>query len=89
MNDTHAQMALDYGIDVTVAAAEFVKFDVMGSTLLCMELQTKAHNSRDNRTRFGTVAEDEKGVVPTIIGGVGAQLGRRTVQRDAKGGGDD
>ena len=49
MNYTHAKMALDYGIDVTVAAAEFVKFDVMGSALLCMELQTKARNNRDNR----------------------------------------
>ena len=46
-------MALDYGIDVTVAATEFVKFDMMGSVLRCMELQTRvtgAHNNRDNRT---------------------------------------
>ena len=50
MNDTHAEMALDYGIDVTVAAAEFMKFDVMGSALLYMELQTEARDSRDNRT---------------------------------------
>ena len=79
MNDTHAEMALDYGIDVTVAAAEFMKFDVMGSALLYMELQAKARNSRDNCTWFGTVAEDEKVVVPTITGGVGAQLRRGTV----------
>ena len=50
MIDTHAEMALDYGIDVTVAAAGFVKFDMMGSALLCMELQGKARNSGDGRT---------------------------------------
>ena len=50
MNNTHSEMALDYGIDVTVAAAEFVKLDMMGSALLCMELQTKARNDRDNCT---------------------------------------
>ena len=82
-------MALDYGIDVAVAVAESVKFDTMDSALLCMELQTKARDSRDNRTRFRIVAEDEKGIIPTITGGVGTQLGRRTVQRDAKGGCDD
>ena len=49
MIDTHAEMALDYGIDVTIAAAVFVKLDD-GSVLLCMELQTKACNNRDNRT---------------------------------------
>ena len=32
--DTHAKMALYYGVDVTVAAAELVKFDMMGSALL-------------------------------------------------------
>ena len=41
MNDTHAKMALDYGIDIIVAAAELVKFDMMGSALRSMELQTK------------------------------------------------
>ena len=34
MIDTHAKMALYYGVDVTVAAAELVKFDMMGSALL-------------------------------------------------------
>ena len=34
-------MALDYGIDVTVAATELVKFDMMGSALRSMELQTE------------------------------------------------
>ena len=47
MIDTHAEMALDHGIDVTVATAEFVKFDMMGSALLCMELQSKACNRGD------------------------------------------
>ena len=41
MIDTHAKMALYYGIDVTVAVAELVKFDMMGSALRSMELQTK------------------------------------------------
>ena len=34
MNYMHAKMALDYGIDITVAATELVKFDMMGSALL-------------------------------------------------------
>ena len=46
----HAKMALDYGIDVTVAATEFMKLDMMGSAFLRMELQTKARNIRDNCT---------------------------------------
>ena len=45
MTDTHAKMALDYGNDVTVAAAEFTEFDLMGSALLCTELQAKACNN--------------------------------------------
>ena len=32
--------------DVTVATAEFVKFDMMGSALLCMELRTKLRKQR-------------------------------------------
>lgn len=48
--DTHVKMALDYGVDVTVAAAEPVKFDMMRSALLCMELQSKARNGGDGRT---------------------------------------
>ena len=51
MIDMYSKMALDYGINfVTIAAAEFMKFDVMGSALLYMELQTEACDSRDNRT---------------------------------------
>ena len=50
MTDTHSKMALDYGTYVTVAAAEFVELDMMGSALLYMELQAKARNSRDNCT---------------------------------------
>ena len=50
MIDTHAEMALDYGIDVTVAASESVKFDMMGSVFLYMGLCTKPRSSRDNRT---------------------------------------
>ena len=34
MIDMHTKMALYYGVDVTVAAAELVKFDMMGSALL-------------------------------------------------------
>ena len=47
MIDTHAEIALNFGIAIAVAATESVKSDMMGSTLLCMELQTKACNSRD------------------------------------------
>ena len=50
MTDTHSKMALDYGTYVTVAAAEFVELDMMGSTLLYMELQTKVRNNRGHRT---------------------------------------
>ena len=51
MTDTHSKMALDYGTYVTVAAAEFVELDMMGSALLyMMELQTKVRNNRGHRT---------------------------------------
>ena len=37
MIDMYSKMALDYGIYATIAAAEFVKLDMMGSALLYME----------------------------------------------------
>ena len=51
----------------------------MSSALLCMELRTKLRNSRDNRTWFGIVAEDERGIAPAIEGGAGIQLRRRMI----------
>ena len=50
-----------------------------------MELQIKARNNKDNHTWFGTAAEGEKEIVPTIIGGVGTQLRREqySVMRNA------
>ena len=38
MLDSYVEMALDYGINITVSATEFTTFDVMGSVLLCMKL---------------------------------------------------
>ena len=50
MNDTHAKMVLDYGTYITVATTEFVELDMMGSTLLYMELQTKVCNNKGHHT---------------------------------------
>ena len=51
MTDTHSKMALDYGTYITIAAAEFVELDMMGSTLLYMpELQTEVFNNRGHCT---------------------------------------
>ena len=61
MTNTHAEMVLDYSIDGTVVAAEFGKFDMMGSSLFCMELQSKARNSRDARMWFRTVTKAREG----------------------------
>ena len=47
MLDTHVEMVLNYGVDATVATTEFAMFDMMCFVSLCMELQTKAYNSRN------------------------------------------